>query len=204
MTRKLNAVAFAILVLSSAAPAHAAVFVYQTVLSGPAEFPVNASPGTGFAQAIYDSTTHTLTVSASFQGLVGTTAAAHIHAPVLDPPTNPTAGVATQTPSFSTFPIGVTSGSMPATVYDLTLASSWNATYIAANGGTTAGAEAALIAAMNSTTHPNLPSRAYFNIHSSSFPGGEIRGFLTLVPEPATCALVGIASMALLAARRRK
>lgn len=34
---------------------------------------------------------------------------------------------------------------------------------------------------------------SYFNIHTSQFPGGEIRGFLTQVtgqvPEPATLAL---------------
>ena len=142
-----------------AVPTSAAVFVYQASLDGPSEFPANASPGTGFAQAVYDDVNHTLTMSASFQGLTGTTTAAHIHAVVPDPPENPTASVATQLPSFTTFPLGVTGGSMPATVYDLTLASSWNPAFVTSSGGTTAGAEAALIAAMNnSPPHPTHAS----------------------------------------------
>ncbi len=76
----------------------------------------------------------------------------------------------TTTPTFAGFPLGVTSGSYNNTL-DLTLASSYNPAYITANGGTTATAEAALAAAIAS-------GRAYLNIHSSVFGGGEIRGFL--------------------------
>jgi hypothetical protein len=32
----------------------------------------------------------------------------------------------------------------------------------------------------------------YMNVHSSTFPGGEIRGQLTLVPEPSTATLLGL------------
>jgi hypothetical protein len=41
-----------------------------------------------------------------------------------------------------------------------------------------------------------LDGTAYFNIHSSQFTGGEIRGFLR-IPEPATLALVCCALLAL-------
>jgi hypothetical protein len=44
----------------------------------------------------------------------------------------------------------------------------------------------------------------YLNVHTSVFPGGEIRGQLLLVPEPTTLALFGLGSLALITARKRK
>ncbi len=106
------------------------------------------------------------------------------------------AGVATTTPSFPGFPLGVTSGTF-LSLFDLTLAASWNPAFVANNGGSTAFAEAALAAATADGT-------AYFNIHSTLFPGGEIRGFLQPVPEPgSSIVLLGI-GVAGLGARRRR
>src|SRR5262249_50048791 len=146
-------------------------------------------------QVQYDSVLHTLFVGGSFSGLTGTTTASHIHAST-GVPFGGTAGVATMTPSFSGFPLGVTSGTFTNT-YDLTLSNSWNIAFIHANGATPAGAEAALFTAMQS-------GESYWNIHSSVNPGGEIRGFLVAIPEPTTIALVGGAGAAFLAWRRRK
>ena len=46
--------------------------------------------------------------------------------------------------------------------------------------------------------------QTYLNIHSSTFPNGEIRGFLTPVPEPATMLLVGGVLFGLARTKRKK
>jgi len=163
------------------ASASAAEFIYAAALSGANEFPQNVSPGTGTTAVTYDDLLHTLRVQVNFSGLLGTTTASHIHVRAGNPlPDN--GGVATQTPSFAGFPLGVQSGSYDH-LFDLTQASSWNATFITGNGGTAAGAETAFAAALRD-------GRAYLNVHSNLFPGGEIRGNLAAVPEPAAWALL--------------
>ncbi len=142
----------------------------------------------------YDNVLHTLFIDLTFSGLTGMTTASHIHAATAVPGTG-TAGVATTTPYFTGFPIGVTSGSFTTTL-DLTSASSYNPSYVTANGGTTATAEAALASAI-------AADESYLNIHTSAFPGGEIRGFLVAVPEPSGMALFGLGG-ALLAWRARR
>jgi hypothetical protein len=163
--------------VSSAPAARAAVVSYSANLNGPSESPPNASPGLGLALVDVDAVAHTMHVHVDFQGLVGTTTASHIHAPTLVAGTG-TAGVATTTPSFAGFPLGVTSGTYDATL-DMTQASSYNPSYVTANGGTTAAAEAALFQAI-------ADGKAYLNVHSTSFGGGEIRGFLVLGTVPAS------------------
>jgi hypothetical protein len=44
----------------------------------------------------------------------------------------------------------------------------------------------------------------YMNVHDGSFPGGEIRGQLLLVPEPSTMALASVGSLGFMYMRRRK
>jgi hypothetical protein len=163
-----------------AASANANILQYQANLDGPSESPPNGSPATGFTEVDYDNVNHTLLVEVVWSGLTGPTTASHIHAATAVAGTG-TAGVATTTPYFSGFPIGVTSGSYT-NLLDLTLSSSYNPSYVSANGGTPASAEVALTSAMFS-------GKAYLNIHSQTFGGGEIRGFLLLVPEPSSIAL---------------
>jgi len=166
--------ATAAVLVGAASFAHAATISYSAHLDGATEG--TPSPGTGDATAVYDNVAHTLTVHCTFAGLLSNTTASHIHAPTAVAGTG-TAGVATTTPTFSGFPLGVMAGTYDK-VLDLTLASSYNPAYVTANGGTTAGAEAALAQAL-------ADGKSYWNIHTSQFPGGEIRGFLTPTPTPA-------------------
>jgi len=159
----------AVVSLALVAPASATVLHYRTILNGANESPPNASLGTGVAEITIDDVANTMRVQATFSGLTGTTTACHIHGPTAVAGTG-TASVATQTPLFTGFPTGVTSGTYDHT-FDLTLTSSYNASFVTANGGTAAGAEAALLAAI-------AANKSYFNLHSTDKPGGEVRGFL--------------------------
>lgn len=184
----------ALALLAGGAFAHADPATYTANLSGAAEATPNNSPGTGSVTVVFDIATHYLSINTSFAGLVGSTGAAHIHC-CTDLPGAGTAGVASMVPTFTNFPSGVSSGSYSA-VFDTSQASFWNAAFITNHGGTTAGAEAALLAALDAGT-------SYFNIHSNVYPAGEIRGFLAPIPEPAQAALL-LAGLPLVWWRRRR
>ena len=94
MNRLAALIVSALTLLLLASASHANVITYEASLSGAAESPPNASPGTGFAKVIYDDLAHTLAVDVAFSGLLSTTTASHIHAPTASPDTG-TAGIAT-------------------------------------------------------------------------------------------------------------
>jgi len=171
ISRQLRLIPAAAFVLAVAVvPAlHAAPIAYHAVLNGANEAPPNPSLGTGIAEVDVDAAAHTMHVIMNFTGLTTGNTACHIHAPTAVAGTG-TAGVATTTPTFTGFPTGATSGSYDH-LYDMTLATSYNPSYVTANGGTTATAEAALFSAI-------AAGKAYLNIHTTTVPGGEIRGFL--------------------------
>jgi len=146
-------------------------FIAHATLSGDGE---SNSTGTGYGAVVFNSTSDTLAVSLSFSGLTspttippGVPGAAHIHfglpgveGPILFP--------------FLNFPTGVTSGTFSTTLTATNLLPDPSA-------GINTFAEA--VAAIQS-------GDTYFNIHTVNFPGGEIRGQLSTVPESSTLLMV--------------
>jgi hypothetical protein len=148
--------------------------------------------GSGSAVVIFDTEAQTLRVTANFSGLSGVTTVAHIHGPTAVPGTG-TAGVITTLPTFPGFPTGVSAGTYDQ-LFDLTAASTFNPSFITANGGTV-GASEALLNAL-------LAEKAYLNIHTSTFGGGEIRGFLSVPDGGVTIALLSMGLTGVALARR--
>jgi hypothetical protein len=184
-----------LLATAAASSAFAHSVVYEAELLGANEVPAVNTPGKGKATVTLDEHAMTLRVQASFADLQGGVTSAHIHCCTAQPDSG-TAGVATTLPTFAGFPVGVTSGSYDRT-FDLSLATNWNNAFINTHGGNVESAFQALSLGL-------ADEKAYFNLHSSSFPGGEIRGTLTsAVPEPATLALMLTGLGCLAAARGR-
>lgn len=142
--------------------------VYIGNLSGANESPMNGSPGTGSAVVTYSPSVASLRVQVSFTGLTAGTTASHIHCCVA-PGTN--ASVATTTPTFPNFPLGVTAGTYNMTL-DMSQSASYNAAFITAHVN--------IIVALNDLLVGLDRHSAYLNIHTSNFPGGEIRANLLL------------------------
>jgi hypothetical protein len=176
----------ALLLLAS--PTHAAPVEFFATLNGANETPVpTGSPGTGFADVTFDPVAHTLHVHITFSGLFPTTStgavsgttASHIHCCGLQ---TLTLIVATTTPTFPNFPMGVTSGTYDMS-FDTSLSSTYNPAFVTMFPSVSA-AETALFNGM-------VAGASYLNIHTTAFPGGEIRGPL-LTPEPGTLMLLGL------------
>jgi hypothetical protein len=140
--------------------------VFFGYLSGANEQPLPvASPGYGFALVTYSPGTAMMRVQVTFASLTAGTSASHIHC-CFSPPTTTTAGVATTLPSFAGFPLGVTAGAYDNTL-DMTNATSYSPAFVTAQGSIAAALNALLTGMTNGT--------AYFNIHTTMFPAGEIR-----------------------------
>jgi hypothetical protein len=155
----------------------------------------SGATGSGTVLLDYDPVARTLSIQSLWFGLSGTTTVAHIHCCTATSFAG-TAGVAVTPGTLPSFPVGVTFGAY-STLLDLTLDSTYTGAFRTANGGTSVSAETALIASLYS-------GKAYFNVHSSTFTGGEIRGFPTAVPEPSTWAIMGLGLAGIASITRRR
>ncbi len=175
----------------------ASPITFVATLTGASESPPTGSPGTGHATVVLDPVANTLHVEVTFSGLEAGTTASHIHCclPSSEVP-GINVGVATTTPTFPGFPLGVTAGTYS---HDFSLldAATYNPAFVTLEGGTTLSARNALVAGIEA-------GETYLNIHTSLFPGGEIRGFL--VPEASTLLLLssGLAGLAGMTWRRQR
>jgi len=169
--------ALALLITSYAS---AATVTYVASLNGASQAPPVTTPATGSATLTLDG--DTLSIVETFSGLIGGAATvSHLHCCTLPGSSSAPASVV-----FPGFP-AATSGSYSATFNLLdpgfyTVGTPDSPGFLLLNGGTAAGAEAALIAALNS-------GQAYVNIHDAVYPAGEIRGNFTMTPEPGTFGL---------------
>ena len=172
------------IMLLLATSAQAAILNYSATLT-----PEGASgrTGSGFVTVSFDNSNNELTFFATFSGLSGLTTQSHFHC-CTSLPFAGNSGIAVDSPSLP-IPIGVSAGSFGATL-DLDDPSNFNPAYLTASGGTTGSAITRLLQGFDDHT-------AYLNIHSSTFTGGEIRGFTSQVPEPTSAALVILALAAL-------
>jgi hypothetical protein len=164
-----------LLALAAFVPAlRADLFFNATLLPGN-EVPPHATPATGFIAVDLHSDMITLDVNETFSALTTAASAAHIHCCA---PVGVNAPVALP---FVGFP------SLVSGTYTHTFNLNTDLSGITA---------AAFITGLQT-------GNTYANIHNATFPGGEIRGQLTAVPEPHSVVVLGGCLLALALFRRR-
>jgi hypothetical protein len=190
MTRLLALAVACSVVAAGSAPAQTTNFMLTGVggagLLGSNQVPTpvvgGGSGGLLLGGISFDNTSHVLTINvgwgsghagSGFADLTGNAIAGHLHGPTL---------------SAAPASFGESAG----IAYPLDNQPGWNAS--ASNGGfigsiTIAGTDVAAL----------MNGQFYMNVHTASFPGGEVRGNLVPVPEPAT--VLGLSAVGLVGVR---
>lgn len=166
------------------------------LIAGNENATILGTPGSGgelLGGFTFDNVAKVLSISFSWSGLQGASAGTfgmasgfHIHGPTTTP--DPFLGNASVLHNISGGTAG--GGAVPA----------YTVNNLATGSGSITGTISGIPAAQEADL---LAGRWYVNVHSALNPGGEIRGNLVLVPEPAG-ALLGAAALGTLALRRRR
>jgi hypothetical protein len=135
----------------------AAQTTYTATLLGVNEVPTVATPANGSATVVLDASQTQLSVTCSFANLIGTYTASHIHGPA---------------------PVGVNAGVKWGFVAP-------TAPWVFSNGNHDGTLTNFIVTGITPTDVTNLNNgQFYVNVHSTSFPGGEIRGQLNPAVVP--------------------
>jgi len=130
---------------------------YVAVLSGASEVPTTGSSATGNATVVLNAAQTQISISCQFQNLSGTYSASHIHGPA---------------------PVGTNAsvkwGFLPPA-----------APWVFSNSNHDGTVSNFVVTGITATDVSNLNAGLFYvNVHSSTFPGGEIRGQLGSQPVP--------------------